>query len=252
MLDSKDKRIIQELAAEVMEIAALPVQEEKRGLWRKLNALKPERPMVMIDQVCWNEMNIDDELTLYCRDEECRGYEQQLRRILYQWKHFPVDMVVEPFIRIPMSIENVKFGIDVQEDTSVTDPSNDVVSHLYANQFQTEEDLEKIQVPEVFHDQDETNRRLEVAHELFDGLMDILLWGADPYLSIWDPIATWMGVENALYTLVDRPEYIHRLLGRITKGYLSMLDQLEEQGLLMWAPKSHPLYRSVHRRVTRT
>ena len=32
--------------------------------------------MVMIDQVCWNEMNVDDELTLHCADAECRGYEE--------------------------------------------------------------------------------------------------------------------------------------------------------------------------------
>ena len=31
---------------------------------------------------------------------------------------------------------------------------------------------------------------------------------------------------------MDKPDYIHRLLARMTKGYLIMLDQLEEQGLL--------------------
>jgi hypothetical protein len=232
MLNRKDIQIVQELAARVAEIAVLPVQEEVRVLWRKLNACEPERPMVMIDQVCWNEMNIDDELTLRCIDEECRRYEEHLRRTLFQWKYFPVDMVVEPFIRVPMAIQNSGFGIIVQEDTSVTDPTNDVVSHLYGNQFRTEEDLEKIREPEVSHDLDESERRLDVAHELFDGLLDIILWGEDPYLSLWDPIATWMGVENALYALVDSPDYIHRLLTRITEGYLSMLDQLEEQGLL--------------------
>ena len=189
MLNEKDKKIIRELAAAVAEIAALPVQEEKRALWRKLNALQPERPMVMIDQVCWNEMNVDDELTLCCIDEECRNYEEQLRRILFQWKRFPVDMVVEPFMRVPLAIRNTVFGIDVQEETAVTDSANDVVSHLYENQFQNEDDLEKIQMPQVSHDTAESERRLEVAHELFSGLLDIKPWGADPYLSLWDPIS---------------------------------------------------------------
>jgi hypothetical protein len=232
MLNKKNKSIIRKLAAEVAEIAALPIQEEKRSLWRKLNALNPERPMVMIDQVCWHEMNFDDWLTLRCTDEECQEYEQQLRRILFQWKHFPVDMVVEPYIRIPMAIHNSGFGIKIKEDTSVSDPANDVVSHSYENQFQTEEDLEKIQVPEIRHDQDESERRLDVAHELFEGLLDVVPWGVDPYLSLWDPIATWMGVEDALYTLADRPEYIHHLLTRMTECYLVMLDRLEDQGLL--------------------
>ena len=232
MLNMKDVVIVRELAARVSEIAALPVQEEKREMWRKLNALKPARAMVMIDQVCWNEINIGDELTLRCADAECRGYEEHLRRTIYQWKHFPVDMVVESFVQVPKAIRNSGFGIVVREETAVSDPTNAVVGHKYENQFQTEADLEKIRMPQISHDLAETERRLAAAHELFDGLLEVRPSGADPYLSLWDPISTWMGVENALYALVDKPDFMHRLLARLTNGYLSMLDQLEEQGLL--------------------
>lgn len=57
------------------------------------------------------------------------------------------------------------------------------------NQFQTEADLEKIRMPQISHDQAGTERRLAVAHELFDGLLVVRPWGADPHLSLWDPIA---------------------------------------------------------------
>jgi hypothetical protein len=231
-ITQQDVAVVRDLAARVAEIAALPVQEEKRALWRKLNALKPERPMVMIDQVCWNEMNLGDELVLRCTAPECRAYEEQLRQILYQWNHFRVDMVVEPFIRVPKAIINTGFGMQVEEATAITDPTNTVVGHKYSNQFETNDDLEKIQMPVISHDEAETARRLDVAHELFDGLLEVRPWGADPYLSLWDPISTWMGVQNALYALIDRPEFMHQLVGRMTDGYLSMLDQLEVQGLL--------------------
>jgi len=231
-MNKTDVAMVREMASSVAEIATLPVQEQKRELWRKLNARKPARPMVMIDQVCWNEMNIGNELTLRCADAECRGYEDQLRRTLYQWKHFPVDMVVEPFMRVPKAIHNSGFDIDVKQECAITDPTNTVMGHKYENQFQTEADLEKIRMPRIRHDPAETQRRLSVAHELFDGLLDVRPWGEDPYLSLWDPISTWMGVENALYALADRPDFMHRLLARMTDGYLGLLDQLEEQGLL--------------------
>ncbi|MCL4378394.1 MAG: hypothetical protein M1409_08480 [Actinobacteria bacterium] len=161
--------IVRKLAARVAEIAALPIQEKKRVLWRKLNGLKPERPMVMIDQVCWNEMNIDDELTIRCTDSDCRGYEEYLRQTLFRWKYFPVDMVIEPFVNVPMAIENTGFGISVQENTAVTDLNNPVIAHKFINQFQTEEDfLQKIHTPQVRHNSTETARRLILAHELFD------------------------------------------------------------------------------------
>ena len=231
-MEKTDLAIVRELAAQAAGIAALPVQEEKRRLWRKLNALSPERPMVMIDQVCWNEMEFNDELRLRCSGEEYRWYEDALRRMLFQWKHFPVDMVVEPFFRVPMAIHNSGFGVVVNENVSVSDATNSVVGHYYNNQFQNMDDIEKVKTPQITHDAGETARRLEFAHQIFDGLLEVRPWGLDPYLSLWDPISTWMGVEQALYGLIDRPDMMHALVGRMTDGYLAMLDQLEEQGLL--------------------
>ena len=230
MVNSRDREILRGLAARVAEIAALPVQEEKRQLWRALNAREPERPMVMIDQICWNEMG--EEVALHCEDPECRGYEGSLRRILYQWQHFPVDRVVEPFVPVAKAVRNTGFGVGVEQEIAVTDPTNSVVGHKFINQFVVADDLAKIRMPRISHDSAETDRRLALAHELFDGLLDVRPQGVDPYLSLWDPISTWMGAENALYALIDRPEFMHELVGRVTNGYLSMLDQLEEQGLL--------------------
>ena len=83
MLNTQDVKIIRDLATRVAEIASLPVQEKKRVLWRKLNARIPGRPMVAIDQICWNELNVNEELALQCTDPECRQHEDDLRRILY-------------------------------------------------------------------------------------------------------------------------------------------------------------------------
>ena len=234
MPNMHDKNIIESLAVEIAEIASMPEQEDKRAMWRKLNGLKPERPMVMIDQVCWNEMNVNDELTLLCEDPECRGYETYLRQTIYQWKHFPVDMVVEPFIRVNKAIYNTGLGVSAVEDVAITDPTNSVVGHAFKNQFVTDEDLDKIKMAVVTHDEAETTRRLEVAHELFDNTLEIFEQGMDPYLSVWDPISFMMSVQDALYTMIDRPEYMLELANRIVKSYMGMLDQAEEQGLLCY------------------
>lgn len=232
MPSKTDITILRDLAARTAEIAALPAQEEKRSQWRRHNACERGRPMVMIDQVCWNELESDNALQAQCEDPECREYELLLRRLLYQWDHFRVDMVVEPFIRVPKAIHNSGFGIEIKENIAITDPTNAVTGHHYINQFETEEDLEKIQMPRIRHEPDETQRRLALAHALFDGLLEVRASGWDPYLSLWDPISTWMGVENALFALIEKPDYMHRLVGRMTEGYLNMLDQLEEQGML--------------------
>ena len=91
---AKDRSILRELGNQVAEIAALPVQQEKIRLWKALNGLKPQRPMVMIDQVCWNEMNVNEELTLHTQDKFCRKIEADLRHTLYAWKHLRAAMGV--------------------------------------------------------------------------------------------------------------------------------------------------------------
>ncbi|MCL2701000.1 MAG: hypothetical protein FWE88_04835 [Phycisphaerae bacterium] len=231
MPSKNDIAVVRELAKRVAEIAALPIQETRRTLWRKLNGLKPERPMVMIDQICWNELACD-ELTLRSEDAECRMYEDHFRRQLYQWEHFAADMVVEPFVSVGKAVEGYSFGLGVEEETVVGDPTNAVVGHRFINQFAHDEDVEKIQLPHVTHHSAETARRRAVAEELFDGVLEVRVSGADNFIGFWDPISTWMGVEGALYAMIDRPEFMHRLLERMTLAYEMRLDQMESQGLL--------------------
>ena len=231
MPGKQDTEIIRELAAQTAEIAALPAQEEKRRLWRQLNARKPGRPLVMIDQVCWHEMNVNDELTERCTDPECRRYETSLRRSLYQWRHFPVDMVVEPFVRVPKAIYNTGFGIT----NSTGNRGGCSQRCIGPSLFQPVRDRcgsGKDSVPRITHDPRETERRLAVAHDLFDGFLEAACRGHGPLPVPMGSHQHLMGVETALFALMERPEFMHRLAARMTEGYLAMLDQLEEQGLL--------------------
>jgi hypothetical protein len=111
----KDKEILRELANQVAEIAALPVQQETKNLWKALNGLKPVRPMVMIDQIPWHEMDVEGELVLRTEDSFCRSIEEGLRRTLYHWRYMQADMVVESFVEIPKVIRVL---------TSESPPSN--------------------------------------------------------------------------------------------------------------------------------
>jgi hypothetical protein len=49
-------------------------------------------------------MDIDGELTLYCESGEGRKMEEYFRRILFRWKYFQVDMVVEDTYYIPTPV----------------------------------------------------------------------------------------------------------------------------------------------------
>ena len=111
---NNDREILRALAGQQAEIAALPVQDEKRRLWLKLNDTRMERPMLLIDQIPWNEMDVDGSLICQVQDPYWRGVETAMRQALYKWKHLSTDMVVDPYLCLPRPIHNTGWGIDVQ------------------------------------------------------------------------------------------------------------------------------------------
>ena len=227
-----DCDVLRELGQRLASIAAEPVHAETRSAWKALNGLKPTRPMFMIDQICWNEMNVDDELTCRCEDPFSRGIETVLRQRIYQWEHMPDDKVVEPVVEIPKVIRDTGTGITVDEDVAVFDTANDVVGHHYHDQIRTEADLDKIRTPEVTLDSAATAEAEEKAHEIFDGVLEVRMQGLKPHYAMWDQIVTWRSPEAVLFDLVDRPDFIHELCRRTTDARMVWLDQVEAQGLL--------------------
>jgi hypothetical protein len=228
-----DKQVVQELARRVAEIAALPVQQETIKLWKALNGLKPVRPMVCIDQVCWHEMDVDGELTLRCQDQFAREIETRLRRTLYGWKHMPVDMVVEPVVDVWKVICNKDdFGVQRTVHTSALDPTNDVVGQSYEDHLATDEAVDKITAPVVSLDEKATLELETMANELLGGILGVRMQGGTPWYMAWDAIVQWHGVENTIMDLIDRPKFAHRIVRRLVDAYMGELDQYEAQNLL--------------------
>jgi hypothetical protein len=239
-MNRRDIAVLRELGHQVAEIAALPIQGQKIGLWKALNGLRPVRPLVMVDELPWHEMDVDGELALSTEDPFCRMLETTLRRTLYQWRRFPVDMVVEPKVYIGKTITSSGFGLEVSETTLACENGNEIVSHEYADQLADERDVERIRIPEVSLDREATERDEARAHEILDGILDVRMQGWIPWFVLWDDIVRWRGSENVLYDLVDRPAHMHEIARRYTDACLGMLDQLEEKGLLGYgAPLVH-------------
>jgi hypothetical protein len=144
-----DVQILRDLGAQVAEIAALPEQQQTIALWKRLNGLRPARPMVMIDQIPWHEMNVDDALTLRTAEPACQAVETQLRRMLFRWKFLRVDSVIDARITVPPVLTGADYGLGIDEDRAVSDIQNDIVGHCYHDQLATREDLQNIRRPDI-------------------------------------------------------------------------------------------------------
>ena len=228
-----DAEVLRTLASELAEIAALPVHPEKAVLWQKLNDLESARPMVWINEIPWHEMNVDDELTLQTTDPWAQDQERDLRRTLYQWRHLPGDMIVSDFIACPLAIHSTDFGIIEDVEVARTDDDNDIVSREFHIQIRDFDDLEKIRMPVVTHNEAATEFRYQAMCEVYDGIMPVKKMGQTHiWYTPWDFLVRWWGVQEAMMDLVMRPDLVHAGVERMVDAWMVELDQFESMNLL--------------------
>jgi len=229
---SKDAEILKGLGARLAEIASLPVQEEKKKMWRALNGLNITRPMVCIDQLPWHELNINDELTLQCEDDFLRTVELGIRKLLYKWNRFPADMVIENRIDIPKTAHGLNYGYEIIEETISKNDGNDVVSHKYIDQCETEEMLALLKPDEIEIDPALDLEHKEICENIFKGIIPVRLSGYTIHAGVWDRIAQARPLQSILYDIIERPEFITILAEKFLALTMSTVDQCETLGLL--------------------
>jgi hypothetical protein len=233
-MNTSDVRILRELGRRAADAAAEEHNARTVALWKGLNGLKPERPMVMLDQLPWNELNDTGELTPCCKDPFLRSLEGQLRQRLYRFRRFRADMVMPAFVPVARAV-NVVTGLRVRERTLATDTANSVVSHRYEDQIPDDAALERIPMPRVSVDEALDRRHLAVAAEVFDGILPVRLvgpaWWGSLHAGPWDEITQLRGADPVLYDLADRPAFSMRMIEKFVRMRTAIAEQYESLGL---------------------
>ncbi len=232
-ISDKDRCILRSLAGKQAEVASLPEHKEKIRMWKSLNAMKPERPMVWINEIPWHEMDVDGELALQCENEFCRSVEDQIRKTLYQWKHLRGDMVVEPVFRTSLVLRDSGFGIAENTEIEKTDEASNVVSREFIPQIQSLKDVKKIKMPEIYLDEEATERNFQALEWMFGDLLTVEKCGVGPiWFTIWDFLVRWYGVEEAMMDFVLKPELVHAAVERLLNAFMARLDRYEALNVL--------------------
>jgi hypothetical protein len=229
-----DVDILRGLAERIAAIAALPEQAERKELWRRVNGLEKPRPAVLIrmDEVPWHEVDGGGAPAVKTTTGFAQAHEREFRRILYQWEHMACDMVVEPVVYSLMALTDTGCGIQAEEDLLPQSEKGSVFSHRYKPQIRDEKDLDKIQAPRLSHREDITEGVCELRREIFGDILEVRKRGINQgFFFPWDELVTWWGPEQALLDLIEKPALVREAMERLTRAYLSRIDQWEELSL---------------------
>jgi len=232
MFTLTDKTILRELAKQYAEIAAQDVNAERKARGQSNNSLRPERPLVWVDEIPWHEMDIDGFLTLHCESDEARKMERHFRQTLYRWKYMQADMVVDNAYYIYKAFEDSGIGVEVMEQTRATDAQSHIVSHHFNDILETEEQVEALCLPVITARPDLDEKRVTEVYDVIGDILPVKLCGHGMYHAPWDAISMLRGVDPILIDIIDNPEHLHNIRRKFMEAGLSQYEQMEAQGLL--------------------
>ena len=226
-IGTKDREILRQLAGRVAELAARPIEREKRDLWYRHNALEPTRPLIFCDpENGWNEIILPAQIE--CRGDLARDWEMRLRKEIFWGAEMCDDRVVEPYFDVP--------HVYVESDWGMCETligGGDGGSYAWDAPLKSYADLDQLHFPRITVDEGATARTLALAEETLDGLLTVRLktgwWWS---LGVTRPLIRLRGLAQVMYDMLDCPDDLHRLMAFLRDGHLARVDFLQHNGLL--------------------
>lgn len=225
-----DRQILRGLAKRYMEIAADPVQDERRRLWTRFHGRLERRACVYAMRFGVNELF--GEKVLQCRDPFFRFYEKELRAAIYH-HGFGDDVITEPFLT--MNCEwapsmDMRWGVPCEMGER---PGQTGAARFDPHIFD-EADLDKLVMPTHRVDEEATQRVYQRLNEAIGDILPIDL-NRGPCLLTWTgdlstDLCKLHGIENMLWNLYDEPAFLHRLIGFLAEGVAKVQREAEAAG----------------------
>ncbi len=224
-----DRTILRDLALRYMEKCADPVHDERRRLWRAHNSMKGDSIPIHVRTFAWKEM---PDAECECEDPFLRAFEDRFRAELFR-QTFGDDTVLEPWVTVDAARvlpEGGLWGLPVKwikgddpRGAKQIDPS-----------IKDSEDAKKLVAARHVIDEEETARRVS---KLRDAIGDLITVGVDraPAHVMWNAdISTMLGelrgIEEVMYDMIDRPEWLHGVLAFMRDGILAAQQEAEDAG----------------------
>ncbi len=232
-MDAGDRRVLRDLAARYAEVAAHPVQDERREMWRRHNSLHRTRPLIYARAYAWREM---PQSACSCEDPLARRYEETLRNLLF-WAGLDDDSVFEPWLTVPAVHVCSGWGVEIERKRSGSPGGSFKIDYP----LRRPEDIERLREPWHEIDEEKTDETVSRLREAVSDLIEINV-DRGPAYRMWSgdlstDLGYLRGIEHFMVDMTDRPEWLHRLLDFLSAGVLKTHEEAQAAG--DWGLSAH-------------
>ncbi len=235
VMSAHDAEILRELAKKLRGYAERPQEQEKLQLWRDSNDLKDVRPLIYIDlENGWNEL-LPQEFTLQCEGDMAQEWEMWLQKEIIYAEKMQDDKPIEAKFYLPYQVSDSGWGIEKKLVGDI-EHGGAYTWDIAITDEMMEDDVDMstlIKEPVIDVDWTATNAFTAIAHEVFDGILEIerrhwWWWG----MELTHPYADLRSMEGLLVDFYDYPEKMHEILELFTRGYEAKINYLTRHKLL--------------------
>ncbi len=230
-----DTTILRKLAHRYAEIAAMPVQEEKRQLWSDHFSLKRTRVPIIAGFGMWNMWcrEVFGDARMLCEDPFFKHYERLLRMWLFQ-HDIGDDTIQEPWLPLGVPHKISGQGLWGVDESMTHLDGQEGTAACYKPALKTWDDVAKLRV--IHHELDEAAGRRNL-DKLASAIGDILPIDVQRHSvyngfngDISTSIAKLRGLEQLMIDMYESPGELHRLLAFMRDGILVNNQEAEDAG----------------------
>jgi len=248
MISEKDRTTIRELAQKWMELASLPVMNERKRLWKAVHDLRAQRPVILFETGWIDGFVAPGEIL--CEHPLLRAVEQHMRVTLRQAEELGDDLVVEPYYRIGWRMNFSDYGVPV-EIRSAKHQEETALAYSFSFPISAPQDVDKLKKRSIAVDREKTMRIKETLEDVMGDVLPVRLGNFDPFIYEFDvgefgdsgfngmfffgltwQVYRFIGNDGLLLWPYDAPDAIHRLMKYMLDDRIALYEHLEKEGLL--------------------
>ena len=224
---AKDRKVIRDLARRIAEIAELPIQAERTRLWKALNILKPERPMIVHNALGRGELEICPESSLRCKDENLRKLEWYMRFKIsrHVWAHddYPIT-----------NVYNVGWGEIYDSDFGVKESytTSESGGFRWDPPIKKYSDINKLRPAKLEVNRKQSQQKLEFMQDLIGDILEVRRGGVERVrCKLSRQLIVLRGFEQFMIDLYEAPELVHELMSFLRDEMIRELEYYERENL---------------------
>lgn len=226
-ISQKDRQTLRALASQVADLASRPLEDKKRNLWYKHNALESTRPLIFCDpENGWYEIITKDQLQ--CEGDLARLWEFKLRKEIFWGESMKDDRCIESYFNVQYVFDESDRGMHEEKIGGENGGS-----YIWDAPLKDYNDFDKLHFPKITVSYEKTEELLNLAKDIMGDLLNVRLEGTWWWsLGMTFDLVNLRGPEQIMFDMYDYPNELHRLMAFLRDEKLAKLDFLEENGLL--------------------